>query len=50
MKDCSDHESCRRIWTKIRNNREEELRMLLDELKAVAERGGLSPEEKQSAA
>lgn len=50
MKDCSKHESCQRIWTKIRNNREEELKMLLDELKAVAEKGGLSPEEKKSAA
>jgi len=49
MKDCSEHESCRRIWTKIKNNREEELKMLLDELKSVVQKGGLSAGEKKAA-
>lgn len=50
MKDCQEHQSCQRIWQKIRNNRQEELKMLVDELNSVVEKGGLSVEEKRVAA
>lgn len=42
MKDCKGHDSCQKLWSKIRHNREQELQMLLDELKSVVEKGGLS--------
>ncbi len=49
MKDCSEHESCKRIWSKIKKNREEELKMLLDELKSVVQKGELSAKEQRAA-
>ncbi len=50
MKDCSGHESCRRIWTMIKNHREEELKMLLGELKSAVEAGEITVEEQEPVA
>lgn len=49
MKDSSDCKPCQEIWTKIKNNREEELKMLIKELKSQMEKGQFSVEEKRAA-
>jgi predicted metal-binding protein len=51
MKDASDCNcrSCEEIWTKIKHNREEELKMLLNELKSQVEKGQFSFEERYAA-
>lgn len=50
MKDCQHQESCQRIWSKIKDNREKELNMLVEGLKSIVEKGELSAEEQKMAA
>jgi hypothetical protein len=50
MKDCQVHQKCQKIWTKIKSNREEELKMLIEELNSLAEKGDLKFEEQKAAA
>lgn len=39
IKDASECESCQKIWSEIRANRQKELKMMLRELKAHVEEG-----------
>jgi hypothetical protein len=50
MKDSADCKPCQEMWTRIKNHREEELKMLLRELKSEVEKGNFSPEEERAAA
>jgi len=50
MKDSADCKPCQEIWTKIKHNREEELKMLLHELKSEVEKGEFLTEERRAAA
>lgn len=42
MKDCQGQESCQKLWKRIRDNRQQELRMLIDELNSIVQKGALS--------
>jgi len=42
MKDASECESCQEIWSKIKEQREKELSMMLTELKAHIDAGKVS--------
>jgi len=52
MKDASDCncKPCQEIWTKLKSNREKELKMLLDELKSQVEQGQFTSEGQRAAA
>lgn len=49
MKDSSDCRPCQEIWKKVRENREQELSMLMDQLKKQFD-SGMSPQEERAAA
>ncbi len=49
MKDSSDCKPCQDIWKKVKDNREKELAMLMDQLKKHIQ-AGASPHEKRVAA
>ncbi len=50
MRDSSDCGPCQEIWTRIKNNREEELKMLVRELESQMQQGGFSTEQERAAA
>lgn len=50
MKDCEGRPSCQNIWSKMKDHREKELDMLVNELNSVAQQGRLTAKEVRVAA
>jgi hypothetical protein len=50
MKDSADCKPCQEIWTRLKDHREEELKMLVKELESEVKSGQFSAQEERAAA